>query len=97
MLGFPIKGFPLWDSVVLGLPFSGARSISPDGVDGLRDCADCAGRPVFANQFSRPPARDLTGSAPERGAAHRSSGVHGQAHADRRHPRGRDPRGGAGR
>jgi len=83
---------------LLALPFSGAGSISAYGAGVMRGgCAARADRPLSANQFGRPPAQDLTGSAPERCAAHRSSGVHGQAHADRRHPRGRDPRGGAGR
>lgn len=42
-------------------------------------------------------SRRRAGPTPREQAAHRSSRLHDQAHADRCHPRGRNPRGGAGR
>jgi hypothetical protein len=48
--------------------------------------------PLHASLFPRRRARSVRVAA-----AHRSSGLYDQAHADRRHPRGRNPRGGAGR
>ena len=50
------------------------------------------------DQPSTPPASRRPCRANARSvAAHRSSRLNDQAHADRRHPRGRNPRGGAGR
>jgi len=48
--------------------------------------------PLHASLSNRPRRADARGPA-----VHRSSRLHDQTHADRYHPRGRNPRGGAGR
>lgn len=55
------------------------------------------GGPHPANLSCRRPARTPSGGTFEDQPADRSSGLHDKAHADRCQPRGRDPRGGAGR
>jgi hypothetical protein len=54
------------------------------------------GQPLPTSLFRRPPARVPRGPAPRCRAAFRSSGLDDQAHVDRCHTRGRNPRGGAG-
>ena len=60
------------------------------------------GAPVVLRPRTDQPSTPCTSRRPCRAdarnrAAHRSSRLNDQAHADRRHARGRDPRGGAGR
>ena len=54
------------------------------------------GQPSPASLFRRPPVRVPQGSAPRCRAAYRSSALNDQAYADGRHPRGGNPRSGAG-
>jgi hypothetical protein len=68
------------------------RSVRPDYTPIL----ERTGHPLPTRLFRRPPARVPLGSAPRRRAAYRSSGLDDQAHVDRCHTRGRNPRRGAG-
>jgi hypothetical protein len=85
--------------IVPALPATEAPRITIGGAAGTRVAASHLRRagPLPASLSNRPMPRAQSGAAPRCPAAHRSSGLNDQAHADRRHPRGRNPRGGAGR
>ena len=85
--------------IVPALPATEAPRITCGGAAGMRVIASHLRRagPHPASLSSRPTRRAQSGAVPRYPAAHRSSVLNDQAHADRRHPRGRNPRGGAGR
>jgi hypothetical protein len=56
-----------------------------------------SGGPLPASLSSRPPSGTHRRSGARIKTAHRSSGLDDETYADRRHTRGRNPRGGAGR
>jgi hypothetical protein len=56
-----------------------------------------SGGPLPASLSSRPPSGTHRRSGARIKTAHRSSGLDDETYADRRHARGRNPRGGAGR
>jgi hypothetical protein len=56
-----------------------------------------SGGPLPASLSSRPPTETQSRSGARIKTAYRSSGLDDEAHADRRHARGRNPRRGAGR
>jgi hypothetical protein len=64
------------------------RRVRPDDFPIL----ERTGHPFPTRLFSCPPARAPIGPARQRRAAHRSSGLDDQAHADRCHARGGNPR-----
>ena len=68
------------------------RRVRPDDFPIL----ERTGRPFLRRLFSCPPAGAPMGPVRQCRAAHRSSGLDDQAHADRCHARGGNPRGGAG-
>jgi hypothetical protein len=71
---------------------TGFRHVRPDDLPIL----ERMGQPLPTRVFRRPPPRVPRGSVSQFWAAYRSSGLDDQAHADRCHTRGRNPRGGAG-
>ena len=77
---------------ILHHAMTGCPSVRPDDAPIL----ERTGQPLPTRLFLRPPMRVPKGSAPRRRVAYRSSGLNDQAHVDRCHARGRDPRGGAG-
>jgi hypothetical protein len=85
--------------IVPALPATEVPRITFGGAAGMCVAASYLRRagPFPASLSSRPTPRPPSGAAPNDRVAHRSPILNDQAHADRRHPRGRNPRGGAGR
>ena len=77
---------------ILHHAMTGCPSVRPDYAPIL----ERTGQPLPTRLFHRPPMRAPQGFAPQRRVAYRSSVVNDQAHVDRCHTRGRNPRGGAG-
>ena len=77
---------------ILHHAMTGCPSVRPEQAPIL----ERTGQPLPTRLFHRPPMRAPQGFAPQRRVAYRSSVVNDQAHVDRCHARGRNPRGGAG-